>query len=180
VLMHTEARIVNAAGRDCAPDEVGELWVAGPNITPGYWNRPDATAAAFVGRWLKTGDAARMDAEGFIYIVDRWKDMYISGGENVYPAEVENVLFQLPQVADAAIIGVPNERWGEVGMAIVVRKSDQALEEGDIIRHCLTKLAKFKVPQSVAFVDVLPRNATGKVLKRELRLQFVSASSSRP
>ena len=95
-----------------------------------------------------------MDDEGFVYIVDRWKDMYISGGENVYPAEVENVLFQLPQVADAAIIGVPNERWGEVGMAIVVRKEGQALEEGDIIRHCLGKLAKFKVPQSVTFVDV--------------------------
>jgi len=99
--------------------------------------------------------------------------MYISGGENVYPAEVENVLFQLPQVADAAIIGVPNERWGEVGMAIIVRKPGQALEEGDIIHHCLGKLAKFKVPQAVAFVDVLPRNATGKVLKRELRTQFV-------
>ena len=90
-----------------------------------------------------------MDDEGFVYIVDRWKDMYISGGENVYPAEVENVLFQLPQVADAAIIGVPNERWGEVGMAIIVRKDGQALEEGDVIRHCLGKLAKFKVPQSV-------------------------------
>ena len=99
--------------------------------------------------------------------------MYISGGENVYPAEVENVLFQLPQVADAAIIGVPNERWGEVGMAIIVRKPDQPLEEGDVIRHCLGRLAKFKVPQSVAFVDMLPRNATGKVLKRELRTQFV-------
>ena len=101
--------------------------------------------------------------------------MYISGGENVYPAEVENVLFQLPQVADAAIIGVPNERWGEVGMAIIVRKPDQLLEEGDVIRHCLGRLAKFKVPQSVTFVDVLPRNATGKVLKRELRTQFVGA-----
>ena len=95
-----------------------------------------------------------IDDEGFVYIVDRWKDMYISGGENVYPAEVENVLFQLPQVADAAIIGVPNERWGEVGMAIIVRKPDQALEEGDVIRHCLGRLAKFKVPQSVTFVDV--------------------------
>ena len=96
--------------------------------------------------------------------------MFISGGGSV-PAEVENVLFQLPQVADAAIIGVPNERWGEVGMAIIVRKPGQELEEGDIIRHCLGKLAKFKVPQVVAFVDVLPRNATGKVLKRELRTQ---------
>jgi len=101
--------------------------------------------------------------------------MYISGGENVYPAEVENVLFQIPAVADAAIIGVPNERWGEVGLAIIVRKPGEALEEGDVIRHCLANLAKFKVPQAVAFVDVLPRNATGKVLKRELRVQFVGA-----
>jgi fatty-acyl-CoA synthase len=101
--------------------------------------------------------------------------MYISGGENVYPAEVENVLFQLPEVADAAIIGVPDERWGEVGMAIIVRKQDEELEEGDVIRHCLGRLAKFKVPQSVVFVDSLPRNATGKVLKRELRLQFAGS-----
>ncbi len=102
--------------------------------------------------------------------------MYISGGENVYPAEVENVLFQLPEVADAAIIGVPNERWGEVGMAIIVRKADQGLEEDDVIRHCLGRLAKFKVPQSVVFVDSLPRNATGKVLKRELRARFVDSN----
>ena len=174
-MMHTAIRIVDGEGSDVARGDVGELLIKGPNITPGYWNKPEATAAAFTDGWLHTGDAARLDDEGFVYIVDRWKDMYISGGENVYPAEVENVLFQLPQVADAAIIGVPNERWGEVGMAIVVRKPDQALEEGDVIRHCLGKLAKFKVPQSVAFVDVLPRNATGKVLKRELRVQFIGA-----
>jgi fatty-acyl-CoA synthase len=174
-MMHTEIQIVDEAGKQVAQGEIGELLIKGPNITPGYWNKPEATAAAFTDGWLHTGDAARLDEEGFVYIVDRWKDMYISGGENVYPAEVENVLFQLPQVADAAIIGVPNERWGEVGMAIIVRKPNQALEEGDVIRHCLGKLAKFKVPQSVAFVEVLPRNATGKVLKRELRTQFVGA-----
>ena len=172
-MMHTAIRIVDEAGKDVAQGEIGELLIKGPNITPGYWNRPDATADAFTDGWLHTGDACRIDDEGFVYIVDRWKDMYISGGENVYPAEVENVLFQLPQVADAAIIGVPNERWGEVGKAIIVRKSGQSLEEGDVIRHCLSRLAKFKVPQSVDFVDVLPRNATGKVLKRELRTQFV-------
>jgi len=174
-MMHTAIRIVDEAGHDVAQGDIGELLIKGPNITPGYWNKPEATQAAFTDGWLHTGDAARLDEEGFVYIVDRWKDMYISGGENVYPAEVENVLFQLPQVADAAIIGVPNERWGEVGMAIIVKKPAQALEEGDIIRHCLGKLAKFKVPQSVAFVDVLPRNATGKVLKRKLRTQFVGA-----
>jgi fatty-acyl-CoA synthase len=172
-MMHTAIRIVDDAGKDVAKGGIGELLIKGPNITPGYWNKPEATRAAFTDGWLHTGDAARMDDEGFVYIVDRWKDMYISGGENVYPAEVENVIFQLPQVADAAIIGVPNDRWGEVGMAIIVRKAGQALEEGDVIRHCLGRLAKFKVPQSVVFVDVLPRNATGKVLKRELRTQFV-------
>ena len=176
-LMHTAIRIVDDEGRDVAPGTVGELLTKGPNITPGYWNKPAATAAAFTDGWLHTGDAARQDEEGFVYIVDRWKDMYISGGENVYPAEVENVLFQIPEVADAAIIGVPNERWGEVGMAIIVRKADQDLVEGDVIRHCLGRLAKFKVPQSVVFVESLPRNATGKVLKRELRVQFVGTAA---
>ena len=176
-MMHTSIRIVDDEGNDVAPGSIGELLIKGPNITPGYWNKPEATESAFTDGWLHTGDAARQDEEGFIYIVDRWKDMYISGGENVYPAEVENVLFQLPQIADAAIIGVPNERWGEVGMAIIVRKADQPLVEADVIQHCLGRLAKFKVPQSVAFVDVLPRNATGKVLKRELRTQFVGKSA---
>jgi fatty-acyl-CoA synthase len=173
VLMHTEARIVDDTGADCAPGEVGELWVAGPNITPGYWNRPDATAAAFEGRWLKTGDAARIDDEGFFYIVDRWKDMYISGGENVYPAEVENVLYQLPQVAEAAVIGVPSDQWGEVGLAVLVLKPGQALDKDQVLGHCNGRLARFKQPHDIAFIAALPRNATGKVLKRELRKQFL-------
>ena len=176
-LMHTEARIVNDAGADCGPDEIGELWVAGPNITPGYWNRPDATAAAFEGRWLKTGDAARRDAEGFFYIVDRWKDMYISGGENVYPAEVENVLYQLPQVAEAAVIGVPSAKWGEVGLAVLVLKPGQQIDHAAVIGHCSERLARFKLPQDIAVIDALPRNATGKVLKRELRRQFVGSQA---
>jgi len=176
-LMHTEMRIVNDAGGDCAANEVGELWVAGPNITPGYWNRPDATAASFEGRWLKTGDAARVDDEGFVYIVDRWKDMYISGGENVYPAEVENVLYQLPQVAEAAVIGVPSARWGEVGLAVLVLKPGQTLDAGQVEGHCTERLARFKVPADIAIIEALPRNATGKVLKRELRKQFVGGNS---
>ncbi|MFO1080627.1 MAG: long-chain fatty acid--CoA ligase [Reyranellaceae bacterium] len=176
-LMHTAIRIVDENGGDVAPGGIGELLIKGPNVTPGYWNKPEATAAAFTDGWLHTGDAARQDDEGFVFIVDRWKDMYISGGENVYPAEVESVLFQLPQIADAAIIGVPNERWGEVGLAVVVLKPDQPIEESDIVRHCLGRLAKFKVPQSVTFVDALPRNATGKVLKRELRARFVGTEA---
>jgi fatty-acyl-CoA synthase len=156
---------------------VGELLIRGPNITPGYWNKPEATKDAFVDGWLKTGDAARFDDEGFIYIVDRWKDMYISGGENVYPAEVENVLYQLPSVAEAAIIGVPDDRWGETGKAVLVLKPGTQLSADEVIGHCLGKLAKFKVPASVEFIQALPRNATGKVLKRTLRDQFVATDA---
>ena len=126
---------------------------------------------------MKTGDAARFDDEGFVYIVDRWKDMYISGGENVYPAEVENIIYQLPQVAEAAVIGVPDERWGETGKVFISIKENQKIEEKEIIEHCLKNLAKFKVPKSVVFVDLLPRNATGKVLKRELREEVVGSDT---
>ncbi|MEO1062563.1 MAG: long-chain fatty acid--CoA ligase [Actinomycetota bacterium] len=178
-LMHTEFRIVNGDGEDCGVDEVGELWVAGPHITPGYWNKPEATADAFEGRWLKTGDAAQLDDEGFVYIVDRWKDMYISGGENVYPAEVENVLYQLPQVAEAAVIGVPDDRWGETGLAVLALKPEADLDRIAVQEHCAERLARFKVPADIAIVDELPRNATGKVLKRELRNRFVDASAPR-
>jgi fatty-acyl-CoA synthase len=176
-LMHTEFRIVDDEGGDCGPDEIGELWVAGPNITPGYWNKPEATASAFEGRWLKTGDAARMDHEGFVYIVDRWKDMYISGGENVNPAEVENVLYQLPGVTEAAVIGVPHDRWGEVGLAVLAVEPGTELDRTAVVEYCVERLAKFKIPNDIAVVDALPRNATGKVLKRELRARFVDADS---
>ena len=176
-LLHTEMRIVNDVGGDCGPDEIGELWVAGPHITPGYWNRPDATAETFEGRWLKTGDAARADDEGFVYIVDRWKDMYISGGENVYPAEIENVLYQLPGVSEAAIIGVPSEKWGEVGLAVLAMKPGATIDRATVVEHCVTRLAKFKIPNDIAIVDALPRNATGKVLKRELRVRFLGTDA---
>ena len=110
-----------------------------------------------------------MDDEGFIYIVDRQKDMYISGGENVYPAEVENVLYQLPEIAEVAIIGIPDNKWGEVGLAFISLKQKENLSEDEIINHCLKNLAKFKIPKSIEFIDALPRNATGKVLKRVLK-----------
>ena len=177
-LLHTEVKIIDDDGATLPANAVGELLIRGPNITPGYWNNPEATAKTFTGDWLRTGDAARMDEEGFVYIVDRWKDMYISGGENVYPAEIENVLYQLPEVAEAAVIGVPSERWGETGKAVLVLKPDAQLAEDAVIAHCLAHLAKFKVPQSVAFIDALPRNATGKVLKRTLREQFVPAGAA--
>lgn len=176
-LLHTEVRIVRDDGTDAAAGEVGELWTRGPNVTPGYWENPEATAAAFSDGWLRTGDAARTDDEGYIYIVDRWKDMYISGGENVYPAEVENVLYQLDGVAEAAVIGIPDDRWGEVGSAVVVLAPGAELTAEDIVDHCRARLARFKVPVRVEFVEALPRNATGKVLKRELRTQFTGADA---
>ncbi|MEM7340602.1 MAG: long-chain fatty acid--CoA ligase [Actinomycetota bacterium] len=172
--MHTEVRIVDDTGNDVDANVNGELWVRGPNITPGYWNRPDANESSFEDGWLKTGDAARRDDDGFFYIVDRWKDMYISGGENVYPAEVESVIYQLDAIGEVAIIGVPDEKWVEVGRAIVVMKPGHEIDEATIINHCRTNLARYKVPQSVVFIDEIPHNATGKVLKRELREHYGS------
>ncbi|MEE2775209.1 MAG: long-chain fatty acid--CoA ligase [Acidobacteriota bacterium] len=168
-VLHTELKVLDDDGAAVAPGKVGVLWVKGPTVTPGYWNKPEANATSFVDGWLDTGDAVTVDEEGFYYIVDRTKDMYISGGENVYPAEVENILYQIPEILEAAVIGVADERWGEVGRAIVVLKPDQQAEEAEIISHCAANLAKFKVPVSVVFTDVLPRNATGKVLKPNLR-----------
>ena len=169
--LHTAIRVVGEDGNDVAPGEIGELWCKGPNITPGYWNMADATAEAITDGWLHTGDAVRTDEDGYIYIVDRWKDMYISGGENVYPSEVESVIFGLDGIADVAVIGVPDEKWGEVGQAVIVLAPGCTVEESTIIEHCSERLAKFKVPQSVRYIDELPRNATGKILKRDLREQ---------
>ena len=172
-VLHADVKIVDAEGAEVKPGEMGELWVKGPNITPGYWNRPDANKTSFTDGWLHTGDAARMDEEGFYYIVDRTKDMYISGGENVYPAEVEDVLYQLPQIVEAAVIGAPDDTWGETGMAIVAVKPGETLTEAQIIAHCRERLARFKCPSRIAFVEALPRNATGKVHKPTLRQTFL-------
>lgn len=168
-LMHSEMRIVRADGSTADPDELGEIWMRGPTITPGYWNRPEANQESFVDGWFRSGDIGCRDKEGFIYIEDRIKDMYISGGENVYPAEVENVLYAFDQVAEAAVIGVPDSHWGETGCAIIVLKDGADLELDEIHAACSRSLAKFKWPRHLTFVDALPRNATGKVLKFELR-----------
>lgn len=175
-VLHTEVRIVRPDGSDADVGELGELWVKGPNVTPGYWNRPEANKSSFTDGWLHTGDATRVDEEGFYYIVDRWKDMYISGGENVYPAEVENILHQLGAIAEAAVIGIPDAQWGEVGMAIVAVKPGERLSETDVMAHCAANLARFKCPRQVRFVDALPRNATGKIHKPTLRKEFSVSS----
>lgn len=170
--------MADATGRDIAPGEVGELWVRGPAVTPGYWNQPEATHAAFAeGGWLRTGDAVLVDEEGFFTIVDRWKDMFISGGENVYPAEVENVLYSHPGVAEAAVIGLPDSRWGEIGLAVIVRKAGAVLTEAELLAHCATGLARYKIPRAAVFVETLPRNAVGKVHKPTLRQQYLRAVS---
>ena len=172
---HTEVRVVNEQGEDCGPDEPGEVIISGPHVMIGYWNRPDATAEAIVDGWLRTGDVAIMDGDGFIYIQDRIKDMIISGGENVYPAEIENVLMAMEGVADAAVIGIASEKWGESPLAVIVRASENVTAE-DVIAHCDGKLARFKMPKAVEFTDVIPRNPTGKILKRVLREQYETAS----
>jgi fatty-acyl-CoA synthase len=144
-----------------------ELLVRGPNVFPGYWRNPEATAAVFRDGWLLTGDVAEVDDEGCYRIKGRVKDMYISGGENVYPPEVESVLFEHPSVADVAVVGVPDERWGEVGVAFVV--SSAAVSEEDLLGYCRERLAHYKIPKRVRFVDALPMSAMNKVLKEELR-----------
>ena len=179
-VLHTEVRIVGLTAPRPMSASSASSGCKGPNITPGYWNRPDANASSFTDGWLHTGDAARIDDEGFYYIVDRWKDMYISGGENVYPAEVENVLHQLAAIAEAAVIGIPSEQWGEVGMAIIAVKPGHSITEAEINAHCEANLARFKRPRVIKFVDALPRNATGKIHKPTLRKNFISPGSTSP
>ena len=168
---HTDVKVVRPDGSECEVDEPGEVVVSADHLMTGYWNRPDATAESLRDGWLYTGDVAVVDDEGFIWIQDRLKDMIISGGENVYPAEIENVILGHPGVADVAVIGIPSEKWGESPLAVVVKK-DPDLDEAAVIAHCEGKLARFKMPVAVRFVDAVPRNASGKALKRELRPRF--------
>jgi acyl-CoA synthetase (AMP-forming)/AMP-acid ligase II len=168
---HTDVRVVREDGSDCEPGEHGEVLVRGPHVMTGYWNRPDATAETIVDGWLHTGDVATVDADGFVTIIDRTKDMLISGGENVYPAEIENVLLGHPAIIDAAVIGVPSATWGECPLAIVVVSGDEVCAE-DVMAHTRGKLAPFKTVKKVEFVTEIPRNPSGKILKRELRERF--------
>ncbi len=168
-----ELRIVDPTGNDVPTGEVGEIWVRSPQVMKGYWNLPEATEQSMAdGDWFRSGDAGYLDPDGYLYIHDRVKDMIVSGGENVYPAEVENVLMSHPAVADVAVIGVPDEKWGETGKAIVVRTPDVDVTEQEIIDYCRERLAKFKCPTSVDWADVLPRNPSGKILKKDLRAPY--------
>jgi len=164
-----DVAISDPDGKEVPRGEMGEIVYRGPGIMAGYWNRPDDTAAAIRDGWFHTGDAGTMDADGFIYIKDRIKDMILSGGENIYPAELESVLAGHPAVADVAVIGVPDDRWGETVKAIVVKKPNAALTEDELIDWSRDRLAGFKRPRSVDFIDAIPRNPSGKVMKRQLR-----------
>lgn len=189
--IHVELRVMDEDGRDVPPGAIGEVWTRGPNLFSGYWRRPEATAEVFVrpddlrdegagyaGWWFRTGDLATLDAEGFLYVVDRKKDMIISGGENIYPAEVEDLLFRHPAVAEAAVIGVPDARWGEAPMAVVVVRPGMSLTLDELTGFCQGMLARYKIPKRLAIVEALPRNAAGKVLKRVLREQFAGTEAS--
>lgn len=162
-----DVKIVGDDGETCADGVVGEICIKGPFNMKGYWKNPEATEKTFTGEWFHTGDAGYMK-DGFVYIHDRVKDMIISGGENIYPAEVENALMKHPEVADCAVIGVPSDKWGETVKAIVTPKSD-ALTEEALIEHCRGLLARYKCPTSVDWMETIPRNPSGKILKRELR-----------
>ncbi len=177
-IFHSRARVVDDDDRDVAPDEVGELVLAGPHVCSGYWRRPEATAEAYRGGWWHTGDQVRVDAEGYYYIVGRKKDMYISGGENVYPAEVEAVLATHPGIHEVAVLGVPDPKWGEVGLAIVVPREPGTLTAEDVLAYCQGRLARYKIPKRVVFAAVLPRNAMGKVIKTQLYVEFVEGATA--
>jgi len=172
---HTDVRVVDEHGRDVPAGGVGEVLVRGAHLMHGYWNRPEATAETIRDGWLHTGDLATIDAEGYVYIQDRKKDMIISGGENIYPAEIENVILSHPHVRDVAVIGQASAKWGESPLAVVV-KGDASLSADTVIQHCQGKLARYKQPRAVRFVDEIPRNPAGKILKRLLRERFSEAA----
>jgi acyl-CoA synthetase (AMP-forming)/AMP-acid ligase II len=171
-MMGAEIRVVDEDGRAVTRGEIGEVEYRGGGIMRGYWRRPDDSAAVMHNGWLRTGDAGSMDEEGFLYIRDRVKDMIISGGENVYPAELEHVLAGHPAIADVAVIGVPDERWGEAVKAVVVRRAGASLAEDELLAWCRGRLGGHKRPRSVDFVETIPRNASGKILKRDLRAPY--------
>lgn len=176
---YVDARIMDDQGKMLGPDEEGELVLKGPSFCSGYYNNPEATSESIDERgYFHTGDIARYDDEGYFYIVDRKKDMFISGGENVYPAEIENVLYKHPAVHMCAVIGMPDPKWGEVGKACVVLKAEASASEDELLQFMADSLAKFKVPKSVSFLPELPISAAGKILKRDLKENFIGSNDS--
>jgi fatty-acyl-CoA synthase len=169
-MLFAQARVCGSAGQTLAAEETGELWLRGPHVSRGFWKQPEATAAALTADgWLRTGDLAHCDADGFYYIDGRIKDMFISGGVNIYPAEIENVLMQCPTLQEAAVLGIPDATWGEVGAAFVVARCGASPSAGEIARFLEARLARYKLPRQYYFLEALPRTAYGKVIKPELR-----------
>jgi acyl-CoA synthetase (AMP-forming)/AMP-acid ligase II len=164
-----EVKIVDPQDREVPRGETGEIICRGPNVMKGYYKDPQGTAEALKGGWLHTGDIGRMDEEGFVYIVDRKKDLVISGGENIYPREIEELLYSHPKIREAAVVGAPDPLWGETVKAFVVLKTGESLTEEEVIEYCKAHLASYKKPKRVEFIDLLPRNPSGKVLKNVLR-----------
>jgi fatty-acyl-CoA synthase len=171
-VFHADVTIVDKQGKTCPPNQIGEIVVCGSVMMTEYWNDAGKTREAIRNGWLHTGDMAYRDADGYFFLVDRAKDMFISGGENVYPAEVERILRTHPAIDDVAVIGVPDPRWNEVGCAFVRRAEGKKLSEADVIRCCDKKLARYKWPKHVIFVDHFPRTALGKIRKPELRQKY--------
>lgn len=175
-VLHGDAGIFDDGGRPLPPGAVGELWLRGPHAFAGYWRAPEETAAVLGDDgWVRTGDLARRDEDGFFWVAGRRKDMFISGGENVYPAEIENAILHLPGVAEVAVVAIPDPRWGEVGLAAVVPRPGSDLDVEAIRAHCAARLARFKVPKRIELVDDLPKNASGKVIKAAVRERFATA-----
>jgi fatty-acyl-CoA synthase len=164
-----QTKLVNEQGEEVPANALGELILKGPTVTPGYWRNEEATRAAIVDGWFHTGDIMRRDEEGFLFVMDRIKNMYISGAENVYPAEVEYLLRNHPAIDAVAIIGVPDPKWGEAGMAFVVLKPGQHLQANELIEYCIGKLAKYKIPAHVKFMNELPKNDAGKIDRKKLK-----------
>ncbi len=167
-VFYAMARVADEEGREVPSGEIGELILAGPHLFSGYRQNPEATAATLRNGWLHTGDLARRDRDGYYYIVDRKKDMFISGGENVYPFEIESVLYSHPAVVEAAVVGIPDDRWGEVGRAYVVLRPGRQVDPKDLIAYCRQNLARYKIPKEIVITDALPKSPAGKILKREL------------
>jgi long-chain acyl-CoA synthetase len=171
-IMGVEARIVDSDDKEVAPGTVGEIVARGPNVMVGYWKLPQETEETLRGGWLHTGDLGYMDEDGYIFLVDRRKDMIVSGGENVFSVEVENVLYQHPAILETAVIGIPSQQWGEAVHAVVVLKPGQTATEQEIIDFCRKEIAGYKVPRSIEFAEALPKSGAGKILKRNLRDKF--------
>ena len=175
-MMHVDVQVGDDEGKELPRGEMGEIQLRGPGVTPGYWRDPELTAASRVNGWFRTGDGGRMDAHGTLVIVDRIKDMFISGGENIYPTEIENVVVKMPAVSMVGVIGVPDPKWGEVGMALVLPRKGERVTAGEVLAQCHNHLARYKIPKKVKIVSELPISPQGKLLKTELRRLYAAGT----